>query len=76
MGATASALFRRPFVPEAFGKYYLLDRIAVGGMAEVFRAKTFGHSGFEKVLVIKKILDRFAEDPDFVDPDPVEYVVG
>lgn len=57
---------RRGFHPEAFGKYYLLDRIAVGGMAEVFRAKTFGHSGFEKVLVIKRILSPFAEDPDFV----------
>ena len=54
-------------MPEVFGKYYLLDRIAVGGMAEVFRAKTFGASGFEKVLVIKRILDRFAEDPDFVE---------
>ena len=33
-----SSTARRPFVPEAFGKYYLLDRVAVGGMAEVFRA--------------------------------------
>lgn len=57
---------RRGFQPEPFGKYYLLDRIAVGGMAEVFRAKTFGHSGFEKVLVIKRILVQFAEDPDFI----------
>ena len=58
---------RRPFTPESFGKYYLLDRVAVGGMAEVFRAKSFGHSGFEKVVVIKRILERFAEDPEFVD---------
>ncbi len=65
--ATGTGTFRRPFVPEVFGKYYLLDRIAVGGMAEVFRAKTFGASGFEKALVIKRILDRFAEDPEFVD---------
>jgi serine/threonine protein kinase len=54
-------------MPEQFGTYWLLDRIAVGGMAEVFRAKTFGAQGFEKVLVIKRILDRFAEDADFVE---------
>lgn len=57
---------RRGFAPEAFGKYYLLDRVATGGMAEVFRAKTFGHSGFEKLVVIKRILSHYAEDPDFV----------
>ncbi|MCP4868219.1 MAG: protein kinase [Proteobacteria bacterium] len=54
-------------MPEQFGTYWLLDRIAVGGMAEVFRAKTFGAQGFEKVLVIKRILDRFADDADFVE---------
>ena len=55
------------FAPEPFGKYYLLDRIAVGGMAEVFLAKTFGHAGFQKMLVVKRILSRFAEDPAFVE---------
>ena len=53
------------FRPEIFGKYYLLDRIAIGGMAEVFRAKTFGHSGFEKLHVIKRILAHYADLPDF-----------
>ncbi len=65
--ATSTSVIRRPFAPEAFGKYYLLDRVAVGGMAEVFRAKSFGHSGFEKIVVIKRILERFAEDPEFVE---------
>lgn len=54
------------FGPRPFGKYYLLDRIAVGGMAEVFLAKTFGHAGFEKVLVVKRIREQFADDPAFV----------
>lgn len=54
------------FGPRPFGRYYLLDRIAVGGMAEVFLAKTFGHAGFEKVLVVKRILESFADDPSFV----------
>ncbi len=55
------------FGPRPFGRYYLLDRIAVGGMAEVFLAKTFGHAGFEKVLVVKRILESFADDPSFVE---------
>ena len=55
------------FAPEPFGKYYLLDRIAVGGMAEVFVAKTFGHAGFQKLLVVKRILSRFTDDPAFVE---------
>ena len=54
------------FHPEAFGKYYLVDKIAVGGMAEIFKAKQFGPGGFEKVLVVKRILSHLSEDPDFV----------
>ncbi len=54
------------FGPRPFGRYYLLDRVAVGGMAEVFLAKTFGHAGFEKVLVVKRIREQFADDPAFV----------
>lgn len=51
---------------EVFGKYELIERIGVGGMAEVFRAKTFGPEGFVKEVVIKRILPAFSEDPDFV----------
>ena len=36
-------------------------------MAEVFKAKSFGVEGFEKVLVIKCILPKLAESPAFVD---------
>ena len=46
-------------------RYELLDRIAVGGMAEVFRAKAFGAHGFEKTLAIKRILPELAKDPEF-----------
>ena len=38
-----------------FGKYQLLDKIAVGGMAELFRAKLTGVQGFEKLIAIKMI---------------------
>jgi serine/threonine protein kinase len=48
------------------GRYELLDRIGVGGMAEVFRARLPGPSGFEKIVVIKRILPRQAEDPNAV----------
>ncbi len=46
-------------------RYELLNRIAVGGMAEVFRAKALGAHGFEKMLAIKKILPDLAKDPEF-----------
>lgn len=51
--------------PQQFGKYYLLNKIALGGMAEIFRAKTVGAEGFEKELVIKRILPHFTEDEAF-----------
>ncbi|HEY0193161.1 MAG TPA: protein kinase [Kofleriaceae bacterium] len=43
----------------------MLDRIAVGGMAEVFLAKAYGAHGFEKTLAIKRILPELANDPEF-----------
>lgn len=55
------------FEPEVFGKYYLVDRVATGGMAEVFKAKTFSHGGFETLFVIKRILPALGADPEFVD---------
>jgi len=52
--------------PIAFGRYLLLDHIATGGMAEVFRAKTFGVEGFERMVAIKRILSNLAYDADFL----------
>ena len=46
-------------------RYDVLDRIAVGGMAEVFLAKAYGAHGFEKTLAIKRILPELARDPEF-----------
>jgi serine/threonine-protein kinase len=56
----------QPKAPSAFGRYTLLERLAVGGMAEVFRAKITSSHGFEKILVIKRILPHLAADPNFV----------
>lgn len=53
--------------PETFGRYALLEKIGQGGMAEVFRAKSYGVEGFEKVLVIKRILPELAREPRFVE---------
>ncbi|MCO4745712.1 MAG: serine/threonine protein kinase [Proteobacteria bacterium] len=55
------------FSPEAFGKYYLVDKIATGGMAEIFKAKTYSEGGFENLLVIKRILSHLSENNEFVE---------
>jgi serine/threonine protein kinase len=56
----------KPFKPEQFGRYLLTEKIATGGMAEIFNAKIFGAMGFEKSVVIKRILPQFAEDSEFL----------
>lgn len=48
------------------GRYLLLDRVAIGGMAEIFRAKSVGIQGFERIIAIKKILPSLAGDDEFV----------
>ena len=53
--------------PEKFGRYILLDRIGVGGMAEVFRAVMPGVEGFQRTFVVKRILAERAQSPYFVD---------
>ncbi|MGE6762297.1 serine/threonine-protein kinase [Corallococcus interemptor] len=45
----------------------IIRRLGQGGMAEVFLAKQQGVKGFEKFVVMKKILAQFAENPEFVD---------
>ena len=47
-------------------KYQLLDRIGTGGMAEVYRSRMFGAMGFEKQVVIKKLLPHIAAHPEMV----------
>jgi serine/threonine-protein kinase len=52
--------------PVRFGKYTLIDRIAVGGMAEIFLARQAGLEGFEKNIVIKRIRPHLSKEPNFV----------
>lgn len=52
--------------PQQFGDYHLLEKIATGGMAEVWRARAYGLAGFEKILVIKKVLNSLSGDDEFI----------
>lgn len=49
-----------------FGKYRLLQKIAVGGMAELYLAKVTGDHGFEKRVAIKKILPHLSDEGNLV----------
>ncbi len=51
--------------PRPYGRYVLEDRLAMGGMAEIFRART-ATAGFDKRVCIKRVLPHFLEDADFV----------
>src|SRR3954467_13489783 len=50
-----------------YGKYFLLEKLATGGMGEVFLARQQGPAGFEKILVVKKILNHLTENKEFVE---------
>jgi serine/threonine protein kinase len=54
-------------LPTSFGKYFLTDKLATGGMAEIYLAKLVGPGGFEKQLVIKQIHPRLSGQRQFVD---------
>ncbi|MES1205882.1 MAG: serine/threonine-protein kinase [Pseudomonadota bacterium] len=53
-------------VSPRIGRYEILGRIGVGGMAEVFRARAHGPSGYQRELIIKRILPQLAADPNFI----------
>jgi serine/threonine protein kinase len=60
-----------PLPPEnrgsGYGPYQLLEKIATGGMAEVFKAKRSGVAGFEKILAVKRILPHLSYNKEFVE---------
>ncbi|MBL8743488.1 MAG: serine/threonine protein kinase, partial [Myxococcales bacterium] len=53
--------------PARLGRYEILGLLATGGMAEVFLGRLMGPSGFERVVVLKRILPHLARESDFVD---------
>ncbi|MEW5738790.1 MAG: protein kinase [Myxococcota bacterium] len=50
----------------SIGKYQLLRKLATGGMAEVYLARAAGPMGFEKLVVLKRVLPHLAEEENFV----------
>jgi len=54
-------------VVEQFGKYLLLEKVAAGGMAEVYLAKSTGVTGLNKFFAIKRILPQFSSNEEFVE---------
>ncbi len=72
MAEAASQSASSEFKPHLFGKFFLLQRLAVGGMAEIYRARVPGAripgepGGFEKELVVKRILRARSQDQNFI----------
>ncbi|HEU5057219.1 MAG TPA: serine/threonine-protein kinase [Kofleriaceae bacterium] len=64
MGSAVGSLI--PPGARSFGKYELLARLAVGGMAEIFLARRRGAGGKSGLVVIKRVLPHLAEDARFV----------
>jgi serine/threonine protein kinase len=52
--------------PVKFGKYTLIDRLAAGGMAEVFRAHLGAPGAGSKIIAIKRMLPNLSDDEDFI----------
>jgi TonB family protein len=50
-----------------FGQYVLIEKIATGGMAEVWKARKRGEEGFQKIVAIKKILPHLSDNQDFIE---------
>jgi serine/threonine protein kinase len=47
-------------------RYQLLERVATGGMAELFKARVVGPEGFDKLVAVKRILPAFSSNQEFV----------
>lgn len=53
--------------PRPFGHYFILEKIAQGGMAEIFKGLTYDFMGLKKFIVIKRILPHIAANKEFID---------
>ncbi|NBD13619.1 protein kinase domain-containing protein [Corallococcus silvisoli] len=60
-GASAASML------QPYGQYVLVRKLAEGGMAEIFLAKLLGADGFERNVVLKRMLPALSAIPDFVE---------
>lgn len=51
---------------QKLGRYQLMDRIAFGGMAEIYRARVVDPNGQERIVAVKKVLGHLSEDDEFI----------
>jgi serine/threonine protein kinase len=58
------------------GRYTLIRRLAVGGMAEIYLARQAAMAGFEKEVVIKRLRQELADDPRIVEMFLDEAKIG
>lgn len=65
-------------IPDAIGRYQVVGPLARGGMAELFVCKMLGPSGFERAVVVKRILPHLSDRQAFVDMflDEARIVAG
>ncbi|MEQ8978850.1 MAG: serine/threonine-protein kinase [Deltaproteobacteria bacterium] len=65
-------------VPTKIGRYQILGLLGTGGMAEVLLGRLEGPSGFERPVVIKRILPHLSRELHFVDMflDEARIVAG
>ncbi len=54
-------------IPDTIGRYEVLDRLATGGMAEVFVCSERQMAGLERLVVVKRILPHLAVHEPFVE---------
>ncbi|MBS2027079.1 MAG: serine/threonine protein kinase [Deltaproteobacteria bacterium] len=52
--------------PKPTARYQLLEKVATGGMAQLWKARVVGPEGFDKLVAVKRILDTFSSNEEFV----------
>ncbi len=67
------------FQPHRFGRYIIVDPVAVGGMAEIYRARVAASKeGPDRILVIKKVIANLSQNSEFIQmfEEEIKITVG